>query len=208
MASKTSPKSMDIQRPGAAKPDSSSRPIIVTNRPIMQDPMVKDTAKEPEEKDINEINLAGTSKIIAPPKVVEELKTAEKPTEITESEQATPESTDVPKAVDSIPEPEEPSSRDSAVVDAVVAGAAKPGDTADARQLEEAEAKRRQAVQVLIDSKQYAVSTGQVTRARHNRNAILLLVFMLAAVVGYAVIDIGIAQVPFEVPIHIFKQLI
>lgn len=212
MPDKSSPKSMDIQKPGAAKPDSSSRPIIVTNRPILQDPMVKDTAKEPEEGDKKETNLAGTSKTIEPPKEPEDSKKDSKKQDESappdEPEKEASEDTELPKAVDSIPESEEPSSSDSAVVDAVVAGAAKPGDTSNAQQIDDAEVKRRQAVQILIDSKKYAVPIGQVSRARHNRNAIVLLVFILAVVIGYAVIDLGFVSVPFELPLHVFKQLI
>ncbi len=74
-------KLMDVSRPGKSAPSATSRPIIVTHGPIMQDPMVNDTAK----------------------------------------------------AVDSIPESDEPVSSESAVVDAAQAGASKTGDTASAR---------------------------------------------------------------------------
>lgn len=31
---------MDVSRPGKAKPSATSKPIIITNRPLLQDPMV------------------------------------------------------------------------------------------------------------------------------------------------------------------------
>jgi hypothetical protein len=39
-SSKSGPKVFDVAHPGKSKPSASSRPIIVTNRPILQDPMM------------------------------------------------------------------------------------------------------------------------------------------------------------------------
>lgn len=41
-----SKKTMDIDKPGDTKPDSSSRPIIISNHSVMQDPMVNATVKK------------------------------------------------------------------------------------------------------------------------------------------------------------------
>lgn len=39
-AAKSAPKVFDVAHPGKSKPSATSRPIIVSNRPILQDPMV------------------------------------------------------------------------------------------------------------------------------------------------------------------------
>jgi len=40
----------DVAKPGKSKPNTGSRPIIVTHKPMMEDPMVK---KQPAEQDTN-----------------------------------------------------------------------------------------------------------------------------------------------------------
>lgn len=42
-AAKSAPKVFDVAHPGKSKPSATSRPIIVSNRPILQDPMVSST---------------------------------------------------------------------------------------------------------------------------------------------------------------------
>jgi hypothetical protein len=37
---KTAPKLFDVSRPGKSAPSSTSRPVIITNRPVLKDPMV------------------------------------------------------------------------------------------------------------------------------------------------------------------------
>lgn len=45
MSNPSSPKVFDITKPGKSAPNASSRPIIVTNRPVLKDPMVTSTAR-------------------------------------------------------------------------------------------------------------------------------------------------------------------
>jgi hypothetical protein len=42
-AAKTTAKVFDVAHPGKSKPSSTSRPIIISNRPLLQDPMVSST---------------------------------------------------------------------------------------------------------------------------------------------------------------------
>src|SRR4051812_25582987 len=54
-ATKAGPKVFDVAHPGKSKPSASSRPIIVTNRPILQDPMVS-ANQQPEDEDTEKPN--------------------------------------------------------------------------------------------------------------------------------------------------------
>lgn len=49
---------MDVARPGKTEPDASSRPIIVTRKPVVQDPMVKEKADDliPGPPEVNDKN--------------------------------------------------------------------------------------------------------------------------------------------------------
>ncbi|HXR49612.1 MAG TPA: hypothetical protein VN778_01120, partial [Verrucomicrobiae bacterium] len=124
---------MDVAHPGKSAPSSTSKPVIVTNRPIMKDPMMT------EDSDVNtgnEVKIVGTSaKIKIQPltaPVVEaadpeqetiEVKTSSKP--MPEPPPPAPEAAEEPepaeKEVDTPkPEPETPP-----------AEASKPADTKD-----------------------------------------------------------------------------
>jgi hypothetical protein len=52
-SSKAGPKVFDVAHPGKSKPSASSRPIIVSNRPILQDPMVS-SSQQPSDVDTSE----------------------------------------------------------------------------------------------------------------------------------------------------------
>jgi len=52
MTAKSAPKVFDISKPGKSAPSSSSKPIIVSNRPILKDPMMVD--EQPEDKEDKE----------------------------------------------------------------------------------------------------------------------------------------------------------
>lgn len=212
MASKSNSKSMDIQKPGDTKPDTSARPIIVTNRPILQDPMVKNTnsvTPTPEEQKTpeEEKEISKTTKTLEPSQELvteeENSKQEEAVTEPTDNANEDAPDSETEKNLvtkDSIPESKE---SDSAVVDAVVAGAAQKSGKSEQQLIEDEDEKRHQAAQVLIDSKKYIVPIGQVTRARHNRHALILLIVIVLFAAVYVSIDIGLIHVPFTLPVHL-----
>lgn len=194
-------KSMDIQKPGEAAPDSSSRPLIVTSRPILQDPMLTEVSDKAEpEVDAapkEQKSMTTSAKTIEPPKddspVAEKAEAA--PTEDTEEKPLAP-------ATDSIDPSSSTSSDGAAVVDAVVN--ASPS-LSNEQKADEADEKRKQAAQVLIDSKKYVVPIGQVSRARKTRRTVWLVVFLVLIVAAYVVADIGLVALPFELPIDLIK---
>lgn len=200
-ATKKAGKSMDIQKPGEAAPDSSSRPLIVTSRPIMQDPMLTEPGDKPESEaeasPKEQKSMATSSKTIEPPKSDD---SAAEETEAAPTEDA--EEKPLAQATDSIEPSSATSSDGAAVVDAVVN--ASPS-LSNEQKADEADEKRKQAAQVLIDSKKYVVPIGQVSRARKNRQAIWLLILLVLIVAGYVVVDMGLVALPFELPIDLIK---
>jgi hypothetical protein len=93
---------------------------------------------------------------------------------------------------------------ETAVVDAVVGSATRNKDKQ--QQDPNADEKRKQAAQVLADSKKYNVTIGQVSKARHNRHTIYFLVIIVLFIVAYVLVDMGMVNVPFELPFEIFNN--
>ena len=202
---KSAGKSMDVMKPGATTPESTGRPIIVTNRPIMQDPMVKeaDTSddKAAEETTPKGTVSSGSSKVIAP------LGSQEKTDEATPAAETdeTSDDSDKPEveAISSIPTPEEEQAQ-AAVVDAVVASA---GSNQSPEQQEQiAQDERHQRVQKLVESKKYVVPIGQVSRKKLHQQLFLLVGLAVVVFGAYLAADMGYIPLPFELPVHILKR--
>lgn len=199
-------KSMDIQKPGEATPDSSSRPII-TKRPMLQDPMLKEASDstESESEPQEQKSMASSTKTIEPPKDSEpNLASIVTATETSETGESTEDEEQPAASIDSIDPKSTAASSESAVVDAVV-NSGNGSNLSNEQKTDQADEKRKQAVQELIDSKKYVVPIGQVTRARHNRQVLWLFIFILIVLVGYAVVDLGLVSLPFELPIDLIK---
>lgn len=194
-------KSMDIQKPGEAAPNNSSRPLIVTSRPIMQDPMLTEASDKPEPETEaapkEQKSMTTSAKTIEPPKS-DDPAVAGAEVDPSEDEEDKP----LAPATDSIDPSSTTSSNEAAVVDAVVN--ASPSLSTE-QKADEADEKRKQAAQVLIDSKKYVVPIGQVSRARKTRHLIWLLVFIVLITAGYVVADMGLVALPFELPIDLIK---
>lgn len=195
---KSAPKSMDVMKPGETTPEDSGRPILVTNRPIMQDPMVKETSEEGEDETPKPATttLAGGSKVIAP---LEDAK-AEDTSKDSINEELADET--LPASTQS-PEPEEEKTQ-AAVVNAVVSGAASGQNSEKQDQVVQDE--HQQKIQKLIESKKYVVPIGQVNRRKLHQQ-LAVLVFLIAVVGGaYVAADLGYIPTPFELPVHVVKQ--
>jgi hypothetical protein len=206
----TSGKSMDIQKAGEAAPDSSGRPIIVTHRPMLQDPMMapageaasSETKKEDDKQPLSQ-SMTSSAKTIEPPKgseTTEDKKTAEAAPE-PEAEEVPEEKS--PEVTDSIAPNEE-----TAVVDAVIASAGNGSEKSETQKQEDEDAKHKQAVQVLVDSKKYFAPIGQVSRRKHNRRVITWVALLIVVAVSVFVVYTGIVSLPTEQVLNLFRQLI
>src|SRR3990167_3143140 len=109
-------KLFDVAKPGKTPANPSSRPLVVSNRPILKDPMMaedKGEAKEVDEKDETDKKLSPSraTKIIPAPengeKSDEEKETTDKPAEQPEEDQEEPEEAEAPDKKVETPEDEQ-----------------------------------------------------------------------------------------------------
>lgn len=208
MPAKKPTKSMDIQKPGDSAPDTSSRPILVTNRPMLQDPMMVSDQTPTAEKSAEEAPasaqpMASGAKTIEPEKDFAEESTKEKAPEDTPPEVV------AEKTQDSLPDEKDVAAAEAAaVVDAVVATANKGSGNSETEKQADADAKRKQAVQVLVDSKKYFVPTGQVSRLQHNKQVLILLILVAVVALVFLAVTLGFIPSPIEPAKNAIQQLI
>ena len=102
-----SKKLADVAKPGTTTPDATARPIIVTNRPILQDPMVVEEASSADDTPATEATPAtpSSAKVTIKPISVTDNTASEAPTDEavkTEDTETEPEAdTSIPVKIDS-----------------------------------------------------------------------------------------------------------
>lgn len=168
------PKTIDVTKPGAPAPEPSAKPIIVSNRPMLQDPMmVKSDDKPPHEQKSDHKELSATGKTIPSPAGL----TAPK------AEPPSPAPTPPTEAKDSSePEPETAqASSEKAVVDAVASKTA-GGDKKKTEVQAEAEKTQQEHLEKLVEDKTYFLPIGKVTQRKQNKQ--VLIVAGAVAVLG------------------------
>lgn len=206
----------DVAKPGKTPAEASSRPIIVTHKPMIEDPMVsKKTAPEiesdekpsvePESKPTTEVVSHG-EKILAPlhdagdeePKTTEE-KPAEEPIETAvtaETEQADTETNS--------------ESADSTAND--INSAAEEIDQKKAQQEAESKASKEELeiqdkVTKLIEEKKYFVKVGETHHKRQSKSAGVILLFLFLVLIGtYIAIDVGLIKTNFQLPYDLLDE--
>ncbi len=164
----------DVAKPGQSRPDTTSRPIIVGHKSMVEDPMVTASAStsvaaSKKDNDEQDSSLKSTEDKIAPHEAhpvspLHETVAPEPPT----PEPPTKPSEDNPKTSDS-----------SAIQQAESDKKEKETETSEEKVSDEEKA-RQATVQKLIDDKQYVVHVGEEKRQRSKR--ILLLILGVGAV--------------------------
>jgi hypothetical protein len=200
MANKKEDKSVfDVSKPGSTAPSSSSKPIIVSHKPLIKDStLVEDVEQKTEGKDA-EILKAPSEKaevsrtVIKPPSDIEidDKQKGETETKTSQTnEQADKESDTTEK------------SQEAAVVDAVIS------QTSEKKQKkidqEEAEDKKDR-INKLVESKQYFVKVRQPKSKRNKRAVVLLFLLLLATFVGF-VIAADAEVIDVKVPVDFIKK--
>lgn len=169
-----------------AEPSTTSRPIIVSHGPQVQDPMMK-----PEE--VSEEAVAPTPS--AAKKVIQPLESTEKPEDTsTPEEKPTEESSDAAKE----------EAKEAAVVDAVAEQA--DLDKKKAAGPTEEDLKKQEEIEKLITSKKYAVPIGQVAKRRNKRASVVVLVLILLLAGAYLVVDANIVETEIQLPFELIKN--
>lgn len=210
---------MDVMKPGKAAATATSRPVIVGHGAMIKDPMVhekgSEAASEISDSDAVEAKSPSATKLVIKPLEAEEkaVEAEEKPVKDADSsESAVPAETpkDEPKKEEeksddtddeSDTEDDPIDGSDKAIVEAVSDQAKL---SADEKKRQEQEAAEAEAINKLIEDKTYFISVGQVRRHRNNQMAaVLLLVILFALVIGYILVDTGVLNLGFDVPVHL-----
>lgn len=167
----------DVSRPGTTPPDASAKPIIVSHKPMMKDPMVNENSAETdvpaEEKSKTPLNKDGN-------KVIEPLEKTDDKSEKEEKTEETPENEEV------------------AVVEAVLDQ--KDGKKKSVKETQDA-AEKNDQFEKLVESKKYFVKVRAPKRRRNKRVLITIVVVSLFALVGFGMAadaEMVDVDVPFD----------
>lgn len=173
----------DVARPGQSAPSASSRPVIVSNRPILKDPMMvsEDDAEEAKTaetlaskaKDIPKLQMPAAT--IAPPTSEADVETSEATTDETPTKKAPDESLPDDTA------PAEPN-KDKASSSTVQ----NPDNDVEAKQ----QAEHTVAIQKLIATRQYFLPINAVEKRRSKR--FVALGIMLSLILAVAWVDVAL----------------
>ncbi len=188
-------KTMDVSKPGRSTPDTSARPVIVTNRSIVQDPTLKDDSKD-DSKQADKTFARGEKTITPVSKITPQDSTTDetKPAETPAPPAAASEKFDIAKE----------RAKEAAVVDAVADQATE--DKKKQNKDSDAEIARKKALEKLVADKKYFVPIGQVSR-RRNRRAVLVFVILLILIIGgYLALDAEIIKSSISLPFDLVKS--
>lgn len=191
MGSKNDQKTMDVTQPGDTAPDTTARPVIVTHRPMVQDPMMKAEEKTEE-------NPTPEPPKKAEPvhnKVIQPL-----------NEESTKENKEPEVISEAAPE-QKPETSESATVDAVVSGAGSTNKKKKDEQSSEEKAKQ-ETLQKLTADKTYFVPIGQGRHRRNSHRAWTALTLLIVTVIvgAYLAVDAGIIQTSVTLPVDVIKN--
>lgn len=232
MADKPTKKVFDVAKPGSAKPDATSRPLIINHRNMVQDPMVADkTATAPEleasksdkpsekEKPIKNVGIT-----IQPPESLqktakpepqpedpvaanggESLADTEGPVTAEQASPTGPAATEEETAQET---PDLPEEKPAEGVPEPAEQAAEPTSQKDASKEAAKAAEQTSAedaeLRQLIESRQYYVPIGEAKRKRRTGAVVLVLLVLLAA--GFvAAVDAEIVDAPIALPFDVIK---
>lgn len=254
-ASKSAPKVFDVSKPGKQAASASSRPIIISNRPIMQDPMVTtdkdasdnvsvittpeavDSTPSPssvklklqplsdDEKQTIEVSANPATAADLPAEEqskdtdadgVVDLLPATDPPETEKAEQIADESKDEQPAEADSGGPSEAaeSPTESAVTPAAAQSESSPDDSTELEAQQEtataeleAEAKRQEALDGLVDAKTYFLPINAIERRRSKLVGVLglFLIVILGLLLLDVMLDAGFVHIPGVQPVtHLF----
>lgn len=201
MAQKTAADSgkkiIDIAHPGKSAPTATSKPVLVSNRPLLKDPMVVDeaAAKEPE-------TTASAGNPSLKPKLhpLGEDQPAKRAADGKPAETEPTKDTEVPAEV---PSPEEVTEDDTTDT-----GLENIKDPASIAEEDKAKSERQAAVQKLVDNKQYFLPINSVEKRRAKHVVILGLVLSLVLAAAWAdvALDAGLIKLGDVKPVtHFFS---
>lgn len=191
---------VDVAQPGKTAPPLTSKPVIVTNRTILKDPMVVEkTADDTEKSEATSKTKATEGSDIQPTETTVDESVASKPEHVLAPSPTAP--TPEPEAKEVTPppaektaEPDTPATEEPAPdkTDSQDAEADNGATLTDAQIEAEAtaEAAREAEVQKLIESKKYYVPVNAVEKRRTKR--VIALGVVLSIILALAWVDIAL----------------
>jgi hypothetical protein len=190
----------DVAKPGTTTANATSRPVVVSHKPMIKDPMVSNSgSNEPK------ATVSNTGKLIKPPSETEPTEAAAQATPT----EATVVASDTTAVTETADEPEiepadetEVASDAKAEVDAVLDQAA---DKNKDRLAEEQAAEHAKNLEHLIESKKFFVPIGDTPR-RHRLKLLLWLILLgiLALGILWYMIDANIIDFGIKLPFDLF----
>lgn len=187
----------DVDRPGKSAPPTTSKPVIVSNRPLLKDPMVVDEEAASQEGASEKQELAHS----AGPKL--------KPLEEPPKPEPEPEPKPEPEAADETPaaETEATAEDDAPPAKSAPKSEAKPKQKDEAAAAEQA--KHDAAIQELIISQKYELPINSVEKRKAKHFVVLgiFLAILLALAWGDIAADAGIIHINGVKPVtHFFSN--
>ncbi|MFO0920045.1 MAG: hypothetical protein U0451_00020 [Candidatus Saccharimonadales bacterium] len=205
MAAKESKKNVfDIAKPGSTVPSSTSKPVIISHKPLIKDSTVVEekegsTSETPAPKAPSE--KVTSSKIIQPLTPSEPEKEAPQLDSVGTTEDSLTDEKVVEDTVEDSNESED-KSQEEAIVDAVVS---QTDDKKAKKKEADEQIAHREKINKLIESKQYFV---RVRQPKSKRNKKMLLLVLFVVLVG--MITFGLAAdaeiIDFNVPFDFIKK--
>ena len=190
-------KTFDISKPGKRSPDTTSRPIIVTNRSIVKDPTLRRAEETVSDLEVSYVKkseaqalVSNQAKTIKPPVTRDEEDNTQEPKK--ESEPELTEDTEEGKKDDqqAIDEDKQELPSENQDLD--------PSQAEKKKQHQQSqEEKVHQAmVEKLVAEGKYTRPIGQVKRRRNTRKLLLLLLVILivGVIAGDLLIDAGVIK--------------
>lgn len=201
MAGSKKNKLFDVARPGKTPASPSARPLVVSNRPMLKDPMMADDKREA--KEVTEKDNDNDKTLPASP-----AKTVPVPPEANNRDNEDKNESSDPKEAK---EQETSTKQTDETGDSVTESA--PADDKQSRAPQQAQANQQEEqikaelINKLITEKKYFVPIGEVTRRRANRKALIILaVLILAGAAIYLLIDAGIIKTSFKLPLDLIPN--
>lgn len=212
VANASKEKVFDIASPGKSMPSASARPVIVTHKPNVSDPMVSPANQKPKEEESPETPSAGegAEMVMSAPKKnrIEPLHTDIKPdsSEVSADEEekekeTPPDNEPTPTEVPTSDTQRDASQPDEDEASEEIADVASEVTTKKQAQSEaakqEAEATKRQAeIESLINNKQFFVPINAVQKRRSKKLVVFLfivVVFLVGILIAWdaEIIDLG-----------------
>lgn len=186
-------KVFDVAKPGTSAPSSTSKPIIVTNHPILSDPMIV------EDKPTGATDEPAASTNVPPSVSRLKIEPLSKPEDLkpTETEKTADDS--VKEAVETKDDSDDVVERDKL-----------KDPTADEQDIVDSKAAERQAnLNKIALAKTYYLPINQVVRRRSKHVAIagMVLITILGVAWADVAIDAGLVTVPgIKAPTHFFSK--